>query len=138
MKLRSGRRSLALALVTSSIVASGCSILPGARWKVDVINGDAPLLISITTDAASRAWYVPANGRMVLLDEAQGPAEGVIELIDPAQGCLVHDKAALPRDSFTIRPVAAPADPAGFDLRLEAGASLASPVNVDYFGGCSG
>jgi hypothetical protein len=69
LQLRSGRWDLCRALVTSSIVASGCFLSPDARWKVDVFNGDTPLLISITTDAASWAWYVPSNGRLVLLDE---------------------------------------------------------------------
>lgn len=138
MKLRSGRWHMCLTLVMSSAVASGCFLLPEARWKVDVINGDKPLVISITTKRASWAWHVPANGRLVLLNEQRAPVDGVIELIDPHQDCLVHDTAALPRDSFTIRPIQVGDAPPDFDLGLEGGASLASPVAMDYFGGCSG
>lgn len=129
---------LSLATVAIGVLLSGCSLFPEARWKVDVINGDKPLLISITTDSAAWAWYVPANARIVILDEQLAPVEGVIELIDPQQDCLVYDRAEVPREPFTIRPVQVQDTPQDFALGLAAGAPLVGPVNTDYFGGCSG
>lgn len=109
-----------------------------AGWKVDVVNGDRPLLIAITTDDAAWAWYVPANAEMVLLDERDAPAEGRIELIDPERNCIVLDKADLPRNSLTITPKQVGAEPGEYEIALSDGASLVAPVNLDFFGGCSG
>lgn len=136
---RADRRPIAwLAVVSTLVIVSACALLPPARWKVDVVNGERPLLISITTGSASWAWLVPADGRMVLLDEPAAPTDGTIELIDPGRDCVVLDAAAVPLGSFTIRPVRVRVDPPEFDLGIEDGASLVAPVSKESFGGCSG
>lgn len=134
-------RALAMAiLVATALVAAGCDLLPlpGAGWKVDVVNGDRPLLISITTDRAAWAWLVPADAEIVLLGERNAPAEGRIELIDPERDCLVLDAADLPRSSLTIAPKQVGADLRAYELVLDAGAPLVGPASQEFFGGCSG
>ncbi len=103
-----------------------------------MINGDKPLLISITTDSTAWAWYVPAHARGVLLDEQMAPMGGVIELIDPQQDCVVYDKAEIPREPFTIRPAQVQEAPQDYALGLEVGAPLVGPADADYSGACSG
>jgi len=126
--------------VATALVGAGCDLLPfpEAGWKVDVVNGDRPLLISITTDRAAWAWFVPANAELVLLDERIAPVEGRIELIDAERNCMVLDKADLPRSSLTITTTQVGADLRDYELALNAGAPLVGPASQDFFGGCSG
>jgi len=128
---------LLIAILASSGLL-GCGFLPGQAWKVDVVNGDRPLMISITTDQASWAWHVPAHSRMVLLNERGAPTEGQIDLIDPRDSCLVYDTLALPVESFTIHPARVNDAPLDYSLGIVPGATVQAPVNTNYFGGCSG
>ncbi len=107
-------------------------------WKVDVVNADRPLLVSITTDRAAWAWLVPANSRMVLLDEPMAPNEGRIELVGPADDCTLYDAADLPIVSLTILIVQTSSSRPDYEMDLRPGAPIVGPVNVGYFGGCSG
>lgn len=126
--------------MAAAMAFAGCGLLPSppSPWKVDVINGDRPLIVSITTDVAAWSWLVPAHAEMVLLAERQAPSEGKIDLIDPSGSCTVYDSVALPMDSFTITPERVGEDPLAFAISITAGASIQAPANADYFGGCSG
>lgn len=111
---------------------------PTTRWKVDVVNADVPLILSITTDRAGYPWLIPAGARMVLLDLPTTPYGGTIELVGPGPDCQLFDSAALLRTSFTITIRRTSRAPAAFALALTPGATLAGQSNTDYEGGCSG
>lgn len=134
------RVSVTAVTMAAAMAFAGCGLLPSppSPWKVDVINGDRPLIVSITTDVAAWSWLVPAHAEMVLLAERQAPSEGKIDLIDPSGSCTVYDSVALPMDSFTITPERVGEDPLAFAISITAGASIQAPANADYFGGCSG
>ena len=134
------RVSVTAVTMAASMALAGCGLLPSphSAWKVDVLNADRPMIVSITTDAAAWSWLVPANAEMVLPAERQAPTEGRIDLIDPGGGCTVYDSAALPTGSFTITPRKISEDPLAFSIAITAGASIQAPANTDYFGGCSG
>jgi len=107
-------------------------------WKVDVVNADQPMIISITTDRGGYAWLIPPNARMVLRDLPTTPNEGTIELVGAGADCHLFDTAALLRTSFTITVRRSSAVPATFALELTPGANLPGPPSTDYEGGCSG
>ncbi len=111
---------------------------PTTRWKVDVVNADQPMLLSITTDRAGYPWLIPAGARRVLLDLPTTPYGGTIELVGPGPDCHLYATAALLRTSFTITIRRTSIAPAVFALDLAPGATLAGPPNTDYEGGCSG
>jgi hypothetical protein len=111
---------------------------PTTRWKVDVVNADVPLTLSITTDRAGYPWRIPAGARMVLLDLPTTPYGGTIELVGPGPDCQLFDSAALLRTSFTITIRRTSRAPAAFALDLTSGATLAGQSDTDYEGGCSG
>jgi hypothetical protein len=120
------------------VAVSACGLAPREpRWKVDVVNGDQLLQISITTDRAGWAWMVRPGARMVLLDEPDAPREGVIQLIDP-HSCNLFDTADLLPESFTILADSVGAGALDFELRLVEGASLVGPKNVNFEAACSG
>ena len=111
---------------------------PTTRWKVDVVNTDEPLILSITTDRAGYPWLIPTGARMVLLDLPTTPYEGRIELGGLGPDCHLFDSAAILRTSFTITIRRTGRAPAAFALDLTPGATLVGPSNADYEGGCSG
>lgn len=119
---------------------AACGLLPSrpSPWKVDVVNGDRPLIVSITTDVAAWSWLVPAHTEMVLLAERQAPSEGKIDLIDPSGSCTLYDSADLTMESFTITPEKVGENPLAFAISITAGATIQAPPSTDYFGGCSG
>lgn len=130
----------AIALLIAACGAlTACSLAPTGppRWKVDVVNGDRLLQVSITTDRAGWAWLVRPGERMVLLDEPGAPRGGVIELIEP-QDCKLYDEVDLLRTSFTIVPDPVVGPERDFALRLVEGASIPAAKNVDFQAACSG
>ncbi len=128
-------RRLLTALGLSAVLAS-CDVLPLplTRWKVDVVNGPDPVIVSITTDTAAWAWQIAPNERLVLLDLDQAPNEGTITLIQPGAACEALAQIPLPPTSFTI--IDRPRDAASFIV--EPGAGLAGAPSTDFEGGCSG
>jgi hypothetical protein len=123
--------------VVVALAFAGCGLLPGSSgWKVDVANGDRPLIISIATDRSAALWLVPAGAHLVLLRDSEA-RQGSIELIDP-EDCTLYDEAQLQPTSFTIviEPVAGNAQ--DFAMRLDPGADVAGPPSTDYTPNCSG
>jgi hypothetical protein len=121
----------------AALACCGLAQTAPPRWKVDVVNGDRLLQISITTDRAGWAWLVRPGERMVLLDEPAPPREGLIELVEP-QDCNLYDRVDLPRTSFTIVPNPVIGQERDFELRLVEGASIPAAKNVDFEAACSG
>jgi hypothetical protein len=71
-----------------------------ARWRVDVVNGPRPVIISITTDTSAWEWLVRAGEKRTLLDET-GARPGGIEVISDVEvtgACTV-----LARATFSAR-----------------------------------
>lgn len=124
---------LAFALV---FAATGCEAIPTApRWKVDVVNGNGPVQVGITTDREGWAWIVPAGAQIVLLD-LPNSREGTIEIV--SRDCKLLSATLFSSSSFTIVIEPVDAEPPDVTIRLEPGAPLPGPANVDYETWCSG
>lgn len=132
--MRTLSRLLIVASVCAAIASCGVVPLPPSRWKVDVVNGPEPVIVSITTDAAAWAWTIAPRERLVLLDLRQAPNEGTITLIGPGTDCEVLDSFSLPPTSFTV--IDRPDDGATFVVEL--GAGLAGAPSTEFEGACSG
>ncbi len=134
---RIGLFNVALVLAASVIGACGFAPTGPPSWKVDVANANEPILISIHTNRAGWSWVVPQGARLVLLNEASPPQEGVIELADP-RTCKTYDKVELLLTSFTIVPERTALQPLDYKLRLTSGAPTVGLPNTEFEGGCSG
>jgi hypothetical protein len=134
--------AIALATSCAVLLVSACELLPvavpvGVPGQVDVTNhADRPMLVTITSANGGSAWRL-APGAGTVVRRGVPVLDGTIELIDPAD-CTTYDSGELTGSSLTIvvEQVKGPA----FDarLQLEPAARLLGPVNLDYFGGCSG
>ncbi len=100
-----------------------------------MVNGAAPVIVSITTQAGSWAWQIEPHERLVLLDLPEPPASGDFTIIRPGADCEVLDTQDLPVTAFTLVEVA-DGDAIAFDVRP--GAPLAGAPSLDFEGGCSG
>ena len=125
----------ALVVAFALIFAAACETTPtAARWKVDLVNGNGPVQVGITTDREAWAWIVPAGARIVLLDLPE-PREGGIEIL--SRDCSILNTTAFSSSSFTI--VIEPGDaPPEVTVRLEPGAPLPGAANLDYEAWCTG
>jgi hypothetical protein len=129
-------RPMILSIGIASVIA-GCGLLPTpAGWKVDVANGDRPLIVSIATDRSAELWLVPAGAHLVLLRDTEA-RQGSIELIDP-EDCTLYDEAKLQPTAFTIVIEPGAGDARDFSMRLDPGADVAGPSSTDYTANCSG
>jgi hypothetical protein len=129
-----GRIALTISMA-AVVTACGIVPLPGGRWKVDIVNGTAPVIVSITTEAVGWAWLIEPDGRLVLLDLPTAPSGGEITIIRPGADCEVLQELDLTLTSFTLVEVL-DGDGIAFDTRP--GAPLAGVPSLDFEGGCSG
>ena len=134
--MSSARGALAV-IVTVAI--TGCGRIapePPATWKVDVVPGDKPMIVSISTADAAWMWLVPAGPPAVLLARPSALSGG-IELIDPVD-CRLHDAEQLQPTSFTIRIIGPLPDRTDYQLQLDPDAPVEGTPTVGFTAQCSG
>src|SRR5215217_4396523 len=117
------RQSQVAAVATMlALVLEGCGgFFPEREWKVDVLNGDRPLIVSIATHRSASMWLIEPETHVVLYRQAEALA-GSIELIEPTT-CFLYDNAQLAPSSFTIVPKLFKGPPPDFELDLVPGAT---------------
>jgi hypothetical protein len=111
-------------------------LLPERGWKVDVLNGDRRLILSIATERSASMWLIEPDAHVALFREEEA-RPGAIELIDPID-CALYDRALLLPSSFTIVPERFNGPPLDFEVKLLPGATAEGPIDVDYTTHCSG
>jgi hypothetical protein len=116
------------------------SVLPSllGRWRVDVVNGPRPVIVSIATDSEAWLWPIAAGERRTLLDEPVAHAGG-IEVMGVVNGdpCTLLDHAFFPPESFTINLAGAPQG-RDYTMTVTPGAPLGGPAFHIDFMDCSG
>jgi len=134
--------AIALGASWAVLAVAACELVPvavpvGVPGQVDVINhADRPMLVTITSASGGSAWRV-APGAVTVVRRGAPTLDGTIELIDP-EDCRRYDSGELSGSSLTIVIEQLAAEAFDAQIRLEPAARLLGPVNIDYFGGCSG
>jgi hypothetical protein len=109
-----------------------------ARWRIAVVNGNRPVIVTLITDNSSSSWLVQPGERSLLLD-APAARPGEVHILSPSDSstpCALLGSATFDQGSFTI--TVGPSSGGVVAVEVTPGTPVGGTARTDYYAGCSG